>query len=109
NRPHGEMSNWMSLAACLCLSSRTEGMPNVVLEALATGVPVVATDVGACGDMLSQEPAGQVVASEDVHGLATALISTVTADIDRKSVAARHGGYSWRDQAEQILNLIHGA
>jgi teichuronic acid biosynthesis glycosyltransferase TuaC len=106
NRPHGEMVNWMSLAACLCLSSRAEGMPNVVLESLSTGLPVVATDVGACREMLHGEPAGKLVASEDAHGLAVALSAMLRMDVDRPALAARHGSYTWRDQAERILEII---
>ena len=41
-RPHDEVPLWMNAADCLCLPSRSEGMPNVVLEALASGLPAVA-------------------------------------------------------------------
>ncbi|MBT3192303.1 MAG: glycosyltransferase, partial [Verrucomicrobia bacterium] len=41
-----DVALWMNRASCLLLSSRSEGMPNVVIEALASGVPVVSTQVG---------------------------------------------------------------
>ena len=44
--PHDELPEYMRAAHCLCLPSRSEGMPNVVLEALACGTPAVATAVG---------------------------------------------------------------
>lgn len=61
SRPHEEIALWMNAADCLCVPSRSEGMPNVVLEALASGLPIVATDVGAVREMLEGEKAVRVV------------------------------------------------
>jgi glycosyltransferase involved in cell wall biosynthesis len=57
------------------LSSRTEGTPISLLEAIAAGVPVVATDVGGVGDVIGPEQ-GLLVAPGSVAALAAAL-STV--------------------------------
>jgi glycosyltransferase involved in cell wall biosynthesis len=43
---HDQLNAWMNASDCLCLPSYAEGLPNVVLEALKTGISVVATDVG---------------------------------------------------------------
>ena len=45
-RSHDEVPLWVSACDVLCLPSRREGCPNVVLEALASGRPVVASRVG---------------------------------------------------------------
>ena len=45
SRPHDEIPLWLAGADCLCLPSRSEGMPNVVLEALASGCRVIANDL----------------------------------------------------------------
>ncbi|MEA5389567.1 glycosyltransferase [Haloarculaceae archaeon H-GB11] len=44
--PHGEMPVWMNAADVLLLTSKREGFPNTVKEALACNLPVVSTDVG---------------------------------------------------------------
>ena len=107
NRPHHEVALWMNRANVLCLTSRSEGMPNVVVEALVSGLPVVATAVGACPELLADEPAARVCPSEDVGAIAAALKSVLEQPVDRKALAARHAAhYSWRRQAEAMLKLM---
>jgi glycosyltransferase involved in cell wall biosynthesis len=61
------------------LSSVTEGMPNVLLEAMAVGVPVVATCVGAVPQLIESNQSGLVVPPADQESLARA-IGTMVAD-----------------------------
>jgi glycosyltransferase involved in cell wall biosynthesis len=104
---HDRIPAWLNAADCLCLSSRSEGMPNVVIEALACGCPVVATDVGACRELLHDEPATGLVPPGDPAAFAEALRSVLRLTPDRRGLAARNGRrFSWDWQAEQILALI---
>jgi glycosyltransferase involved in cell wall biosynthesis len=106
-RPHDEIALWMNVADCLCLTSRSEGMPNVVVEALASGLPVVATDVGACNDLLKDEPYAQVVPAGDVEAFASAASKVLAIDADRECMAQRHmDTFSWDKQARRILELM---
>jgi glycosyltransferase involved in cell wall biosynthesis len=74
---------------------------------LVSGLPVVATDVGACPEILADEPAARVCRSEDVSGIAEALKAVLGAAVDRPALAARHAArYSWRRQAETMLRLM---
>lgn len=65
---------WLQRARLVCLPSRTEGMPNVLLEALAAGVPVVATPVGDIPSVLTDD-LGRLVPVADAHALADAIIA----------------------------------
>jgi glycosyltransferase involved in cell wall biosynthesis len=65
---------WLASADLLLLTSRYEGQPAVVGEALARGVPVVATDCAAMlKDMITRPEAGAVVTSRDPRVLAQAM------------------------------------
>jgi glycosyltransferase involved in cell wall biosynthesis len=107
-RPHKEVALWMNIADCLCLCSRGEGMPNAVLEALASGLPVLATDVGACREMLDQEQYGLITDVDDSDAMAPLLADILSIDVDRAAMASRHGERSWTDQAREILRLLGG-
>lgn len=60
-RPHEEMPLWISAADILVLPSLSEGRPNVILEAFASEVPVVATDVGGVPELVKDGSNGFLV------------------------------------------------
>jgi glycosyltransferase involved in cell wall biosynthesis len=60
-------------AHLLVLPSYMEGMPNAIIEAMATGLPVVATDVGAVGDVVCDGVNGFLIPPRDIDRLAKAL------------------------------------
>jgi glycosyltransferase involved in cell wall biosynthesis len=62
-----EVDSILRRATLLWLTSRWEGMPNVVLEALASGVPVVATDVGGTRELIRCGEDGFIVPSGGVE------------------------------------------
>lgn len=58
-------------------SSTSEGFPKVLLEALACGLPLVVTDVGDCGKLVSESRVGSVVKPNDSFALAEAILETL--------------------------------
>lgn len=71
-RPHKEIAQWISACDVLCLPSRREGCPNVVLEALASGRPVVASRVGGLPELI-HDGNGILVPADDAPALANGL------------------------------------
>lgn len=62
-------------ADVLLSTSRTEGLPGVILEAAAAGIPAVAFDVGGVSDAVKDGRTGRVVAAADVEAAADALVA----------------------------------
>ncbi|WP_437229507.1 glycosyltransferase [Planctomicrobium sp. SH661] len=62
----------------LAMPSQWEGMPNVVLEAMQAGLPVVTTDVEGISDLVGNEQQGLVVTRGDARGFAAALQRILT-------------------------------
>ncbi len=73
--PLWEVADLMRQVQALCLPSHGEGTPNCVMEAMACGLPVVATDVGGIPDIVESNRTGLLVQKGDTQGLADALVS----------------------------------
>jgi glycosyltransferase involved in cell wall biosynthesis len=70
---HDKPEHYYQAADAFALPSRQEGMPNALLEAMACGLPCVASDSGGIRDILADKFPGQLVAPGDVNALASAL------------------------------------
>lgn len=66
---------WLKTADCLLFPSFTEGSPNVVLEAMAAGCAVVASDIPACRELLADGVHGRLCGAKDIDGMACAVES----------------------------------
>lgn len=110
----GFCSNLDSLLSHLDLfvqSSHTEGMPNVVLESLAAGIPVVATAVGGTAEVVEHDATGDLVPAGSADFLARALIDLVRdsgrrerySRMGRSAIAGRFG---FENQAAQYCQLF---
>lgn len=68
-----QMNKWMQASDVFVLPSHSEGMPNVVMEAMSCGVPVVATKVGGLPDAVGDSEGAILVEPKDVKNLCYAI------------------------------------
>jgi glycosyltransferase involved in cell wall biosynthesis len=72
-RPHAETLLLMQALDCFVLPSRVEGMPNALMEAMALGVPSIASDVGGVPELIEDRTTGLLFSSGDSRGLANQI------------------------------------
>lgn len=78
----------MAAADVFLMCSQVEGTPNVALEAQALGCVPVLTDVGGCRETLLPGETGEVVARDDLNGLAAAVVRLLREPARRRVMAA---------------------
>lgn len=85
------------------LTSDWEGTPNVVLEAMSSGLPIVATRVGGLEDLVPEGAAGALLDSWDEEGLAEAVLALVDAEVTRRAWGRAARTYVERHHAVAAL------
>jgi glycosyltransferase involved in cell wall biosynthesis len=106
--PHEQIVKWFGAADVFCLPSHAEGVPNVVLEAMACGTPVVASRVGGIPEVLP-EFAGLMVPAKDPPALAEALFTALHAAWDRPRITGHAEGFDWDTNVARLRALIEDA
>jgi glycosyltransferase involved in cell wall biosynthesis len=104
----GDLAAWYSAADLSVLASAHEGCPNVVLESLACGTPVVATPVGSLPEILKDAGAGLLV-ERTVPALTAGIAAALARGWDRDKVRARVASRTWEAVGREVLEEIEGA
>jgi glycosyltransferase involved in cell wall biosynthesis len=107
-RPHDEIPRWMAAADVICLPSYREGCPNVVLEALAAGRPVVASRVGGVPELLNDET-GVLVPAGDPEALAQSLQAALARCWEPESLRASVSCLSWNQFGGRLGDTLQAA
>lgn len=105
---HAALGDWFRAADLLCLPSHNEGVPNVILEAMACGVPVVATRVGGIPEVVP-EYAGLLVSPRESASLSTALVEATAREWDSSRIAAHASGFRWDDNVARLSGILQAA
>ena len=108
--PKEDLKHFYAAADFFVLPSLAEGLPLVVLEALATGTPIIASKVAGIPDIIQEGYNGLIVPPKDVELLAVAIQKLAyTPDIQKKMGAhARqtvNQEFSWKSIAKEVLRV----
>jgi teichuronic acid biosynthesis glycosyltransferase TuaC len=106
-RSNNEIPLWFNAADASILASSREGWPNVILESLACGTPVIATAVGQVPEILGAGDLG-MLAEQDPVLLASAIETVLRRNWDRKSLERFAHARPWTAVAVEYEILLEG-
>lgn len=103
--------HWIRRSELIVLPTRYEGMPNVILEAMAAGKAVVTTRVEGIAELLGEDSESQTVASGDWAAFKSRVIELATDDDHRRSLGERNrerclASFQLNDQMNAYLKLF---
>lgn len=108
--PHNEISNYYSTSDVFVLPSRNEGMSNTVLEAMASGLPVITTDTGGTRELIDGN--GIIVPIEDSDVISEAVLRLINDHKLRVSRGMKSRkiaeNMSWKKVADAYYNFYKG-
>jgi len=105
---HEAMPTWYAAANVVCLPSFMEGVPNVVLESLACGRPVVATQVGGIPEIMDKT-CGALVPPGDAERLAQAIAEVLRTSWNPAALSQRVAHLSWEANARSLTGVLGAA
>jgi len=107
--PYGDVFKYMVASDILALSSLSEGLPNVILEAMASGLPIVATRVGGIQDIVKDGENGFLVDPENPEQIAEKINLFLEDDKLREKISKNNKQkakeYSWESVIERLEKI----
>jgi glycosyltransferase involved in cell wall biosynthesis len=105
-RSPGEVARWMNAADVLCLPSVSEGVPNVLLEAMSCGTPVVASRVGGVPEIVESKKCGFLLDPGDPEALAVVLEKALEVRWARDEIRRHTARFTWEKNAELLRGIL---
>ncbi len=97
----------LSAADVFVLSTRNEGWANVLLEAMACGLPVVTTDVGGNAEVVARPELGTVVPFDDAPALQQALGDALARQWDGEAILAYARDNGWDKRIDLLCRIFN--
>jgi len=108
--PHDELEKYFNNLKLLVLPSHTEGLPNVMLEAMACGTPVLATAVGAIPDVIKDCETGFILEDNSLECIVRNVIRALShpdlGEITRNAHALVEQEYTYEGAVERYRNIL---
>jgi glycosyltransferase involved in cell wall biosynthesis len=112
--PYDQLEKSYQYADIFVLTSLSEGMPSVILEAMGTGLPIIASNVGGNNEIVHEEENGFLIMGDDIDLLAARITTLVNDASLRKSMGEKSREYAlqydWKHIMDRYDKLIttHG-
>jgi glycosyltransferase involved in cell wall biosynthesis len=103
---HEQIPDLMKTSKFIALPSYAEGVPNVLLESMSCGTPVISTDVGGIPEIVPIEKLGILCKSKDSKAFAEALSRGLSCNWESLYIANYAKRFDWSVNQEKLLNLL---
>ena len=109
--PHNKMSEYYATIDVLICTSKIEGTPNPVLEAMACGIPVISTDVGVVPEAFGKKQRKYILAERSIQCLKQALRALINDPGEFRDLSAENlesiSAWDWSHKAEAFVGYFH--
>lgn len=102
---NSELIKWYSAADVFCLASSREGWANVIMESMACGTPVVATNVWGAPEIITDPDVGTLV-ERNPEAISRALIDAFKKKWDREKIIKHVNKRSWSVVAKEVKDVF---
>lgn len=106
---HDSLPSYYACCNLLCLSSKREGWPNVLLEAMIFGKPVVATNVGGVPEVVCSEDYGILVRPQNPDMLAGGLRRALNKEWNHDKIRDWAQAHTWESVGRRYLQIYSNA
>jgi len=103
---HHKLPALITHAKALVLPSYNEGVPNVVLEAMACGTPVLATKVGGIPEVVDEKNCGKLIESRCEMAVANGLTYLLNQSWDKNKIKIQGRKFTWENNKRQLIELL---
>jgi len=103
---HHKLPALITHAKALALPSYNEGVPNVVLEAMACGTPVLATKVGGIPEIVNEKSCGKLIEVRCEIAVANGLTYLLNQRWDKDKIKDQGKKFTWEKNKRQLIELL---
>lgn len=104
-RPNSQLRTWYNAADVFCLASSREGWANVIMESLACGTPVVATNVWGAPEILTKPEVGLLV-ERNPESIAEGLLKALDREWDCSMIHRHVAQRTWHQVAKEVEGVF---
>ena len=111
--PPEELLDWYKVVDIVVHPSLSEGIPNVVLEAMAAKKPVVASNVGGLPEVIEDGVSGYLIHPDDIDRYVEVLNNLIGDPRKREQIGKAaydyllKNNYTWKAQTEKVMTIFH--
>ena len=102
---HSALNHWFNAADFVCLPSHNEGVPNVLLESMSCGTPVIASKVGGIPEIVP-EYAGVLFDAQNIDALKDSLVEALSRTWNSEKIIEHSNKFDWELNIRQVKEMI---